>query len=487
MELHPAVRPGRVDQVGQCVSVTQWGFRHMRCSVLLFLLAAGAFLAAGAAAQTNLDVEEFRVYTEHPRLFLRPQRLRLLKRERERQSLRWQQFEALVRGNAQMPEPGLAYALYYAVSGDAAYGKRAVDWALSDAAVKEVRQIALVFDWCHDLLSASQNKQMAVRLRAAFSRPVAHAISAGPVLAAVASAEVNQDASEKFLRGYAATWRARMDCPGVDHEPITTLRRDYLPMLEILHAVRDNFNLDLRDSCPEYFRNLPARDLTSFYPAPYPAAENEYHVPAFTGNGQPNLDDAVYSRIAQMAMVAFDNNAQAYQFLQGWIIQDRFILRGTLGAPYEFLWANPYQPGLSYTNLPLVFHDPASGALFLRSTWDEDADWFGLVGSEVQFFEDGKVALLNMTPQPAEGGFEKSLRIGPASVVLGKKEMRFLVEDEMIFVIGLRSRAHYEVEVTDEEMCETDSDAAGTLALHFPKGRKAQIRMKEVAIASHGA
>ena len=31
--------------------------------------------------------EEFRVYTNHPRLFLRPQRLRLLKRERERQTI----------------------------------------------------------------------------------------------------------------------------------------------------------------------------------------------------------------------------------------------------------------------------------------------------------------------------------------------------------------------------------------------------------------
>ena len=62
------------------------------------------------AAQTTDD--PVAVFTEHPRLFLRPQRLRLLKRERERASVRWQQFETLVVGGAPMPEPGFAWALY---------------------------------------------------------------------------------------------------------------------------------------------------------------------------------------------------------------------------------------------------------------------------------------------------------------------------------------------------------------------------------------
>ena len=34
--------------------------------------------------------------------------------------------------------------------------------------------------------------------------------------------------------------------------------------------------------------------------------------------------------------------------LQGWLMHDSFMLKSTFGAPYEFLWANPYQPGLSY-------------------------------------------------------------------------------------------------------------------------------------------
>ena len=48
--------------------------------------------------------------------------------------MRWQQFAALVAGNAPMPERGFALALYYQVSGDAAVGKQAVAWALAPGA-----------------------------------------------------------------------------------------------------------------------------------------------------------------------------------------------------------------------------------------------------------------------------------------------------------------------------------------------------------------
>ena len=74
------------------------------------------------AAQTSDD--PVAVFTEHPRLFLRPQRLRLLKRERERASARWQQFETLVVGGAPMPEPGFAWALYFQVTGNEEFGRK---------------------------------------------------------------------------------------------------------------------------------------------------------------------------------------------------------------------------------------------------------------------------------------------------------------------------------------------------------------------------
>ncbi|HEY2012172.1 MAG TPA: hypothetical protein VGH38_01670, partial [Bryobacteraceae bacterium] len=89
---------------------------------LNLLLLSGFVLGAQTAG------DPVTVSTEHPRLLLRPARLRLLRRERERRSPRWLQFEAFVGGQAPMPEPAFAQALYYQISGDEAAGKRAVTW-----------------------------------------------------------------------------------------------------------------------------------------------------------------------------------------------------------------------------------------------------------------------------------------------------------------------------------------------------------------------
>src|SRR5450432_2579588 len=100
--------------------------------------------------------DSFRVYTESPRLLLRPQRLKLLRRERERRSLRWDQFETLWTGNAPFPELGWAQALRYQLTDDREAGTRAVAWAVGPAdATKpdDVRQMAIISDWCAPLIA----------------------------------------------------------------------------------------------------------------------------------------------------------------------------------------------------------------------------------------------------------------------------------------------------------------------------------------------
>src|SRR6476619_2654635 len=104
--------------------MTQWATGMLFASRLFFAL---LFIVVSSAQTT----EEFRAYTEPPRLLLRAERIRRLKRERERQSIRWEQFKTLMSGHAQMPEPGFALALYYAVTADAGAGKQAVEWASS--------------------------------------------------------------------------------------------------------------------------------------------------------------------------------------------------------------------------------------------------------------------------------------------------------------------------------------------------------------------
>src|SRR5579862_7871580 len=138
--------------------MSRWG------SVFLFLL---LYPVSGALGQT--DEESMRVYAEHPRLFLGTHRLQLLKKERDRHSQRWQQFELLMAGHAPMPEPGFADALYYRVAGNEASGRAAVTWALGPGT--DLRQLALVFDWCQDLLSPPQSRMLVAKLAKAIEQP----------------------------------------------------------------------------------------------------------------------------------------------------------------------------------------------------------------------------------------------------------------------------------------------------------------------------
>src|SRR5580658_10908739 len=112
-----------------------------RREVLRYLPALSALPLLG---QNPPRPDSFRVYTESPRLLMRPARLRLLRRERERRSLRWDQFETLWTAGAPFPEAGWAQALRFQMADDRDAGTRAVAWAVgpADAArADDVRQM----------------------------------------------------------------------------------------------------------------------------------------------------------------------------------------------------------------------------------------------------------------------------------------------------------------------------------------------------------
>jgi hypothetical protein len=439
-------------------------------------------VVSALAVRPNLlaQDDEFRVYTEHPRLILTVQRLRLLKRERERESQRWRQFELLVKGAASLPEPGFALALYYAVADDNAAGQRAVEWALGKA--DDLRQLALVYDWCQPILSPQQSAALAAKIRRLSQGPAplnGLAAARDRALASIATADDSKHPEEAPLGELIEHWWRGGYARSLPDGATTPQLSDLYALLEMLHAVRDNLKIDLRDDALDYFAHLPLYLIAANYPAPYRAPENEFRIPVYLGNGQPDLNRAALARAAGLSMVAFDNNGLDNQFLQGWLIQDRFLMMNSFGAPYEFLWANPYQPGLSYYQLPLVFHDPNSGALFVRSGWDEDADWFGLYGGEAELFHDGHATVVN---QGASGGSSspKPLQLGDASVVLGRTPFRFSMDDGgTVLVIGLKPRQKYLVETDDEELREISTDRAGTFVLQYPAGRAAGIRVHD--------
>jgi hypothetical protein len=448
-------------------------------------ITAGLLLAPPVPlpAQTQpASADPLVVGTDHPRLFLRPARLRLLRRERDRASMRWQQFDSFISGNAPMPEPAFAHALYYQVSGNAEAGKQAVSWALgaSSGSVPDLRQLALVYDWCQDLLSEPQQRSLADRIQKRLADTAAdESLPAmrSRALAAIALFDHVPQSPQRELERVRSWWNSKI-VPALKagRDPIP--RDDAYALLEMLHAIRDNTNLDFRESSAAFFKDFPIDHLLSYYPAAYPAPENDYYIGATRKPGEPDLRLAAFSRAAELAMVAYDANAPETQVLQGWLMHDKFMLRGPLGAPYEFLWANPYQPGLSYYHVPLVYYNPDFGRLFIRSSWEDAALWFGYFDGVMQMFENGRVTTLN----PQLAGAPMSL--GEAIVCLAHNTRRFEVkldEEDAVFIVGLHARRTYQVEVDDEEMYETPAGAGGILALtDVPRGRPAAIRLKEL-------
>jgi len=432
--------------------------------------------------------DEFRVYTDAPRLLLNTQRLRLLQREQQRDSLRWETFKVLVSGGAAMPEPGFSWALYYRVSGDAAWGKKAVEWALSgdakDAAkdmdAGDLRQLALVFDWCGPVMTEAQTERLGSKLEraleAASSMPAPADVrrQSARALAAIALADRLPDHGESVLKPIIEQWWRGDIVKKLDAGAPAIPRDQVYALLELMHAVRDNLKIDLREEVPDYFKALPTDHLVSHYPAPYPAPENEYRVPIYVGAGEPNLNDAALSRAAELAMVAYDTNAPENQYLQGWLMQDRFLMRGGFGIPYEFLWANPYQPGLSYFQMPLVYHDSLSGHLFARTSWDENATWLGYFDGRLQLFRDGKIETLKA------GAATEPVHVGEAIIlsVRDKDAARFRADAEAVFVLNLAPRTHYDIEIDDQELRDEETDTGGTLVIALPEGIETGIRIK---------
>jgi hypothetical protein len=441
-----------------------------------------AFILVIAASGILAQSSEYQVDTDAPRLLLTKPRLRLLQRERERQSMRWQPLEALIAGGAAMPEPGFAWALYYRVTGEASWGQKAVEWALADQA-KNLRQLALVFDWCGPAMTESQTGRLGNKLERALAAAPTGDVrqQSARAFAAIALADRLPDRGASVLEAIVKTWWRGEIVPQIGSGKIGAVppaiaRDQTYALFELLHAVRDNTGIDLREDAPDYFKALPTDHLVSHYPAAYPAAENEYRIPVYVRDGEPDLTDAALSRAAEMAMVAYDSNASENQFVQGWLMQDRFLMRGGFGLPYEFLWANPYQPGLSYFQMPLVYHDALAGHVFARTSWADDATWLGYFDGHLQVFRDGKVQTLK------PGATSQPVHVGDA-VILSARETgsdRFRADAEAVFILQLALKARYAVEIDDQELREEETDAGGTLVLTVPEGIATGIRVKRI-------
>jgi len=421
--------------------------------------------------------EDYKIFKDPPRLFLTSQRAKRLQRETTRESIRWRQFHSLAESQVDFPEPGFAWSLHYAAAADAPSANAAIAWAMKPES-SDPRQLAIVYDWCGNAMNAAQKSAIGAKLRKAIAAPPATKIDPlqGQVYAAVALSEEASADSEKIVKHTVVDWWRKRIAPALrDGKP--AIRREELPALfEIMHLIQDSTQIDLREDARAFFKNLPAWHMLSHYPAPLRTPENQYRVPVFTGGGEPDIASAVLSRAVELMMVAYDNNAIENQFLQGYLIQDRFLLRSAYGMPYEFLWANPYQPGLPFEKMDPFLHDAAGGRFFVRSSWEEDADWFGFFDGKMQYFgADGQVR------QIRQDSLEKPIEIGGVTILLGREEMKIPLpasaaeEGAHYFILGMSPRTAFDIETDDEEMYEAASDASGILSVAVTKGAQGRV------------
>ncbi len=454
----------------------------MRIGVAAPLLAALLQFAASAQDQSSPVVADdpVTVSAEHPRLFLRPARLRLLRRERERGSVRWQQFDGYLSAEAPLPETAFAHALYYQVTGNAEAGRKAVAWALGPG--NDLRQLALVFDWCQSLLSEAERRSLIARIEQRMTQAEGDdsiASIRSVALAAIALYDHAPVTPPRELTRITRVWWQGKMAPALNAGRSVIGREDAYPLWELLHAVRDSTNVDLRESCRKFFKEFPVEHLVSYYPAAFPGDDNDYRIGAMVQSGEPDLRLAALSRAADLAIVAFDTNAEESQYVQGWLMHDHFMLRSAFGAPYEFLWANPYQPGLSFTHVPLVYHNALAGRLFVRSDWEDSAEWFGYFDGTAQLFRDGRRISINVR-NPAEPLSLPTAVISWGSVT---PNLRVTLDEDQqaIIFLGLLPNRAYQVEIDDEEVFEEKTDPGGILALDLPHGKAVGVRLHPAA------
>ncbi len=443
-----------------------------------FLL--GAVLAAATAdppAFAQTEEPAFRVYTDHPRLFLQTRRLRLLEREKERQSIRWREFQALMAGKAAPSEPGFAAALYARVSGEPASCREAVRWALTPGA--DLRQTALVFDWCQPELSGEESERLATALERGIAnsrRQPGVAAVRDRTLAAIALAGHRPDAPERELRSIVQDWWGGEIVPALEARGDPIAPGDIPALMEILHAVKDNLDTDLRDPVRPWFHDLPTARLFGYLPAPVRTAENDFYIPVEDDDAEPDLRGAALARAADLALVAFDANTQPAGFLQGWLMRDTLLMRGALGAPYEFLWANPYQPGLSFHHAPPFYQDTRLGRLYVRSTWDDGATWLEVRDGKFRQSAGGR-------PREAAAPHRETLvRIGGVGLysLSGAATVRAPgAELSQVFLIGLRPGAVYEIRLGSGKPSTHTADAGGVIGFALDERDDVQIRVRE--------
>jgi len=286
-----------------------------------------------------------------PQILLTPQRLRRLKLDRQRQTMRWVNFENRVKTVPDSTERGFELALYYAITTDEARGRAAIAWAKDHRCDR--RQVALVLDWTNELLSEDERRTLS-------DESCAAGLDSSP--ATYRDVLFSKVARNEDLEDFVAETR-RLLPEWIEVRKLSDAN-DLYAACEILSVVRHTEGIDLRQGAKDVFKQLPAEFLLRLKP-------REMEHPGWMAHS------------AALALVDLDPNLESSQYLQGWALEDNQTVREGPGVAYELLWADPYLPGVSYRNMDPWMYQP--GREFVaRADWNTDTCWIDISQAGVQ-------------------------------------------------------------------------------------------------------
>lgn len=401
---------------------------------------------------------QFRVYNDHPRIWLERDRLVRLQRDAERNTTSWNRLRDFVANPGQLAEPAFAQALVFQASGDEAAARAAIDWALEAAAREfsqpgDLRQGTLVYDWCQPQLSDQQKQTLVPALANAIDPIVASNDAVllrvrDALLAAIAISGDWDGAESAIGILLQAHWEARL-VPAMLSGEVVDRADELQAALEIAHTVRSNLDRNLWSESPQVFRDISVARILSYLPDEIETSEGRAMRPSIVPAGSDPATEAINGRIAEMMLVAYDTAARNTQFLQGWLRSDAHTLKGGRGAPYEFLWINPYLPGLSPRSGPQAAYDPTRGRFFARSGWDQDGLWLG-------FFDGVLMRYANGVLEPVEPNDRaEAVEFPGFAIALPEETARFDAQvlpgdpsnGQKVYLLGLNDTTTYEIRI----------------------------------------
>lgn len=375
----------------------------------------------------------------------------------------------------QLQEPAFAEALAYQAGGDESQGRAAVEWALAAAErdfskAGDLRQGSLVFDWCQPLLSGEERSKIAAGLAAAITAETNASETSlmrtrDALLASISVSGIWPGAEEATGKLLNQKWTAEL-LPEMEAGRAADRAQELQAALEICMAVRHNLDRDLWSESPQPFRDVAMARIFSYLPDDLDTKEGRVHRPSIVPSGSDPETEGIVGRVAEMTLVSYDSRSQGSQFLQGWLRSDAHTLRGGYGAPYEFLWLNPYLPGLSPASGPQSAYDPTRKRFFARNGWGKDDLWLGFFDGALLRYEGG--ALVPVEPDNRA----EAISFPGFAIALPEENAKFQAKvlesnqnyGQHVYLLGLDDERRYEIKIGDADW-EDYQPRGGVIAL----------------------